>query len=75
MKTITIREDLYEKLVRLKRKGESFSDVIERLLDRPRVSIRFFAGKLKDSEALKYLEETWLEFRRQILSFSNLPID
>ncbi|RLE72131.1 MAG: antitoxin, partial [Thermoprotei archaeon] len=45
MKTITIREDLYEKLVRLKRKGESFSDVIERLLDRPRVSIRFFAGK------------------------------
>jgi len=64
MKTITIREELYERLVKLKKEGESFSDVIERLLDRPKVSIRFFAGKLKDSEALKYLEETWPKFRK-----------
>ena len=64
MKTITIRDELYEKLVKLKREGESFSDVIERLLNRPKVSIRFFAGKLKDSESLRYLEDTWLEFRR-----------
>ncbi|MDL1957704.1 MAG: antitoxin VapB family protein [Candidatus Desulfofervidus auxilii] len=66
MKTITIREEVYEKLVKLKREGESFSDVIERLLNRPRISVRFFAGRLKDSEALKYLEETWLEFRRRV---------
>ena len=63
MKTITIREEIYEKLVKLKREGESFSDVIERLLNKPKISIRFFAGKLKDSKALKYLEETWLKFR------------
>jgi len=36
MKTITVREELYKRLVKLKREGESFSDVIERLLDRPR---------------------------------------
>lgn len=66
MKTITIREEIYEKLVKLKREGESFSDVIERLLNKPKISIRFFAGKLENSEALKYLEETWLKFRKNI---------
>jgi len=74
MKTITIREELYERLVRLKREGESFSDVIERLLNRPKISIRFFAGELKDSEALKYLEETWLKFRKNArLRWTNDP--
>ena len=31
-KTITIREEVYERLVRVKRKGESFSKLFERLL-------------------------------------------
>ena len=50
----------------MKREGESFSDVIERLLNRPKISIRFFAGELRDSEALKYLEKTWLKFRKNV---------
>ncbi|MEM4148537.1 MAG: antitoxin VapB family protein [Candidatus Caldarchaeum sp.] len=39
MKTITIRDDVYVALVKRKRDGESFSDVIERLLKRSRVDI------------------------------------
>ncbi len=30
-KTITIKEDVYNKLLRLKRENESFSDLLERL--------------------------------------------
>ena len=47
MKTITIGEELYERLVRLKREDESFSDVIERLLNRPKISIRFLLESLR----------------------------
>jgi len=32
-KNISVRLDLYDKLQKLKQKGESFSDIIERLLD------------------------------------------
>ncbi len=31
VKTLTIREDIYKKLLSLKREGESFSDLFERL--------------------------------------------
>ena len=34
MKTISIRDDVCEKLLRLKEEGESFSDVIEKLLEK-----------------------------------------
>ena len=33
LKNISVRSDIYEKLEKLKQKGESFSDVIERLLN------------------------------------------
>ncbi|MBS7652551.1 MAG: antitoxin VapB family protein [Candidatus Bathyarchaeia archaeon] len=32
-KTITIKEEVYERLVRVKREGESFSKLFERLLE------------------------------------------
>jgi predicted CopG family antitoxin len=35
VKTITVTEDAYRKLARLKRGGESFSDVINRVLGGP----------------------------------------
>ncbi|HEX9341298.1 MAG TPA: antitoxin VapB family protein [Thermoplasmata archaeon] len=35
VKTITVTEDAYRKLARLKRSGESFSDVINRVLGGP----------------------------------------
>ncbi len=32
-KTITIRDEVYKKLLRIKREGESFSDLFERLVE------------------------------------------
>ncbi len=34
VKTITIRDDVYSRLVGMKDEGESFSDVIEKLLNK-----------------------------------------
>jgi len=42
-----IREDIYENLVKLRREGESFSDVIERFLSKPKISIRFLLESLR----------------------------
>ncbi len=50
MKTLTIRDDIYERLDRLKLEGESFSDVIQRLLEDRRPSLKDFLGALRDSE-------------------------
>ncbi|RLI23112.1 hypothetical protein DRO58_02130 [Candidatus Bathyarchaeota archaeon] len=33
VKTITVRDDVYKKLSAVKRPGESFSDLLERLVD------------------------------------------
>jgi len=57
MKTISIRDDIYERLVNLKGEGESFSDVIERLLSRKGFSIERFFGCLKDSAVLDEIAE------------------
>ena len=54
MKNIMVRDDVYEKLKRLKKEGESFSDVILRLIEeKRRRSIEAFervAGKLAESD-------------------------
>ncbi|MEM2239138.1 MAG: antitoxin VapB family protein [Candidatus Bathyarchaeia archaeon] len=34
VKTITIRDDVYRKLLMIKREGESFSELFERLIER-----------------------------------------
>ena len=65
MKTLTVRDDVYEKLVKLKKEGESFSDLLERLLSREKVSLREFYGSLKDSKFLEELEKEILEFRKK----------
>ncbi|MEM4497872.1 MAG: antitoxin VapB family protein [Nitrososphaerota archaeon] len=66
MKTLTIREEVYEKLVKLKKEGESFSDLLERILEERRPSLRDFAGILKDSEWLDELDREILESRKSI---------
>jgi len=52
MKSIFIRDEVYEKLQKLKRGNESFSDVIMRLIEgRTEVSVlEKYAGKLSESE-------------------------
>lgn len=66
MKTLTIRDDVYAKLVKLKKEDESFSDLLERILERGRPSLRDFAGILKDSEWLDDLEKEIMELRASV---------
>ncbi len=63
MKTISIRDEVYNKLVEIKEEGESFSDVIEKLLRRKTTNIRKYFGILKDSDVLNEIERC-LEARR-----------
>ena len=59
-KTISLRDDVYDSLVKMKRKNESFSDVISRLMYRR--SLLDFAGRWadipeeKNEELVKELE-------------------
>jgi len=63
MKTISIRDDIYRKLVEIKGEGESFSDVIEKLLEK-KVDISEYFGVLKDSKTLEEIEKC-LEMRKR----------
>jgi len=63
MKTISIRDDVYKKLAEMKEEGESFSDVIEKLLKRKNTNIKKYFGVLKNSEVLDEIEKS-LERRR-----------
>ncbi len=56
VKNITVRADVYDKLSQIKRDGESFSDVIERLLEKKsRLSV--FAGALAGSTEIETIRE------------------
>ena len=57
MKTITIRDETHKALLRLKEEDDSFSDVIDRLIEEKTGDIRKFAGVLKDSEILDSLKD------------------
>ncbi len=57
-KNISIRLDLYNKLVKLKQKGESFSEVIERLLNE--------GLKGSTSRLMKYFG-VWADFPEDIV--------
>ncbi|AAB89766.1 antitoxin VapB family protein [Archaeoglobus fulgidus] len=58
MKTISIRDDVYRKLLEMKDEEDSFSDVIEKLLKRKKTDIRRYFGVLKDSEVLDEIEKS-----------------
>lgn len=47
-KTITIKKEVYERLVSAKREGESFSDLFDRVIAERRPSIMEFAGAWKN---------------------------
>ena len=59
-KTITIKEEVYHKLVALKTAEESFSDEIERILERKR-DIMDFWGVWKDMS-----EEETMQLKQEI---------
>jgi predicted CopG family antitoxin len=50
-KTLTISEEAYKSLVTLKKEGESFTDVINRITELVRKKpLKDFAGRLKDDK-------------------------
>ncbi len=63
MKTISIRDDIYSRLLEMKEEGESFSDVIEKLLERKNTRISKYFGILRDGEVLDEIEKC-LEARK-----------
>jgi predicted CopG family antitoxin len=63
MKTITIRDDTYHSLLILKEGGDSFSDVINRLVCKKNRDIREYAGALRDSKVLDRLHTSTREMR------------
>lgn len=56
MKNVTISDELYENLALMKHHGESFTDVINRLVSRSRVKVTAYYGGLKGSKLLYELE-------------------
>jgi predicted CopG family antitoxin len=50
-KTIGLREDVYERLKARKREDESFTDLIDRLIDESSVDWRETFGSLSEDEA------------------------
>jgi predicted CopG family antitoxin len=64
MKTITIREETYKGLSSLKEPGESFSDVIDSLLERKKVDMKKYFGILRDSKVLDEIEAFSKESRK-----------
>jgi predicted CopG family antitoxin len=62
-KNLAIREDIYRKLAEAKRKNESFSDVIERLLGRRR-SLLSLRGALAESKSMLEIESDIRKIRK-----------
>lgn len=62
-KNISLRESAYQRLASLKREGESFSDVVERLTKDRTPKYADLAGLLSD-ETIKAIEKTTKERRK-----------
>ena len=65
MKTITLRDETYHKLLVLKENDDSFSDVIDRLVSKKNRDIREYAGVLKNSRILDDLHSVTSAMRKE----------
>jgi predicted CopG family antitoxin len=63
-KTLSIRDETYVQLKDAKLEGESFSDVIDRLLKKKKGNLSVYFGALKDEELLEGLEEDSRKIRK-----------
>ncbi len=63
-KKIAVREDVYRRLSEAKKEGESFGDVIEKLLERGGDLLPLW-GVLSDSKHLAEIEDSTREIRRR----------
>jgi len=66
MKNITISDDIYREIASLKLEGDSFSDVLRRILNKNRVKISSFNGALRGSKFLDDLEKEVKKNRREL---------
>jgi predicted CopG family antitoxin len=72
-KTISLSDEAYEKLASLKRKGESFTDVILRLCSKtPRKPLASFAGSWimseeEEKEIFRGVSELWHRYEESLL--------
>ncbi len=62
-KTISIREEVYDILVNLKKETESFSDVILKLTKKRKPNLRDYFGGLKDSKVITEIKEDCKKIR------------
>jgi predicted CopG family antitoxin len=63
-KNLAIREEVYRKLAEAKREGDSFSDVIERMLEK-RGSLLSLWGVLADSEEITQIGDETRQIRKR----------
>ena len=63
-KNLAIREGVYRKLAEAKGQGESFSDVIERMLEK-RASLLPLWGELADSKSIAQVEDDIAKIRKR----------
>jgi predicted CopG family antitoxin len=68
MKTLTIRDKVYDELLKLKRKEESFSELLERLATEKKRSITEFAGFLTASDAEKMRKGIYESRKKELLA-------
>jgi predicted CopG family antitoxin len=57
VKTISVNDEVYRTLKKVKKADESFSELIERLLSTSGVSLKNYFGVLRDSKSLDGMEE------------------
>lgn len=56
VKTITIKDNVHKELLKLKREGKSFSDILSELLERKRADLTAFYGIFKDGKLWEEIE-------------------
>ncbi|BFI73058.1 antitoxin [Nanoarchaeota archaeon] len=66
VKTITIRDDVYKKLLEIKG-DKSFSEIILELIEK-KSNIKIFKDILKNSKILDEIEKEIIEYRKNIKS-------
>ncbi|QEE16119.1 antitoxin VapB family protein [Promethearchaeum syntrophicum] len=76
---ISIKQDVYNRLKKAKKTNESFSDIIERLLDNTsnveKILSFYGAAKSDDPEYEKFAIETYAESRKQMQKSFNTRIN
>lgn len=68
VKTLTIKDAVYEELVKIKGREESFSDLFERLAKKEKSSILEFAGFLSEEEGEK-MKKRIADYRKKSSKF------